>query len=143
VQKRRLFHRKSYDEGWHANGRTPNEVFGNPEIDVDGIEDPKQRESPRDSIDNDLLSCRKELVDDGTQKKEMDQGPGRCNVLKGRKNARLDQCTPDEEGPGSRGNVRLFASPIDLRRTGDGEDISAEEEEVNDDVDYLSNTVMK
>jgi hypothetical protein len=30
-----------------------------------------------------------------------------------------------------------------LRRTGDGEDISAEEEEVNDDVDYLSNTVMK
>ena len=143
MQKRRLFHRKSYGAGWQASGRTPNEVFGNPEIDIDGIEDPEQGKSPRDSIDNDLLTCRKELVDDGTQEKEMDQGPERCNVLEGRKRARLDEYRPSEEGPGSRGNVRFFASPIDLRRTGDGKDISAEEEEVNDDVNYLSNMVVK
>jgi hypothetical protein len=83
------------------------------------------------------------LVDDGTQEEEMDQGPERCNVLEGRKRVRLDQCRPSEESPGSRGNVRFLASPINLRRTGDGEDIAAEEEEVNDDVDNLSNTVVK
>ena len=38
-----------------------------PEVNVDGVEDAEEREAPGDSIDDDTLSGREELVNDGTE----------------------------------------------------------------------------
>lgn len=46
-----------------------------PEVDVDGIEDGKERESPSDAIDNYFLTLREELVYDCTEKKKMNERP--------------------------------------------------------------------
>lgn len=46
-----------------------------PEIDVDGIEDGKERESPRDAINNYSFTFREELVYDSTEKKKMNKRP--------------------------------------------------------------------
>ncbi len=46
-----------------------------PDVNVNGIEDTEERETPRDSIDDDLLASGEELVDDGSQEKEMNEGP--------------------------------------------------------------------
>ena len=46
-----------------------------PEVDVDGIEDGKERESPRDAIDNYFFTLREELVYDSTKEKEVNERP--------------------------------------------------------------------
>jgi len=46
-----------------------------PEVDVDGIEDGKERESPRDAIDNYSFAIRAELVYDSTEKKKVNERP--------------------------------------------------------------------
>jgi hypothetical protein len=46
-----------------------------PEVDVDGIEDGKERESPRDAIDNYSFTLREELVYDSTEKKKVNERP--------------------------------------------------------------------
>jgi len=63
------------------NGRTDKKgknecnyiLAGSPKSHVDGIENSQKCETPMDSINNDLLSFRGELIDDGTQKEEVDQ----------------------------------------------------------------------
>jgi len=64
-----------------------------PEVDVDGIEDGKERESPRDAIDNYSFTIREELVYDSTQKKKMNE-------------------RPDEERPRRWSNVSLLSIVI-------------------------------
>ena len=44
---------------------------------------------------------------------------------------------PDEECPGSRGNVCFLSIVVDGGGGGDGVDVGPEEEEVNEDVYYL------
>jgi hypothetical protein len=39
-------------------------VIGRPEVDIDGIEDAEEREPPGNAIDDCLLACWEELVDD-------------------------------------------------------------------------------
>ena len=46
-----------------------------PEVDVDGIEDGKEREAPRDAIDNCFFAIREELVYDSPEKKNVNKGP--------------------------------------------------------------------
>ena len=46
-----------------------------PEVDVDRIEDGKERETPRDAIDNYSFALREELVYDGTEKKKVNERP--------------------------------------------------------------------
>lgn len=54
---------------------TKDVVTSSPEVDVDGIEDGKEREPPRDTIHNCLLAIREELVYNSTEKKNMDERP--------------------------------------------------------------------
>jgi len=50
-------------------------VTSSPEVDVDGIEDGKEREPPRDTINNCFLAIREELVYNSTEKQSMDERP--------------------------------------------------------------------
>ena len=55
--------------------RTCNVVVPGPEVDVDGVQDRKQGESPTNAIDDDLLATLKELVDYSPEEKEVDERP--------------------------------------------------------------------
>lgn len=50
-------------------------IGSSPEVDVDGIEDGKERESPRDAIDNYSFTIREELVYDSTEEKKVNERP--------------------------------------------------------------------
>jgi len=43
-------------------------MVGSPEIYVNGVEDAEEREPPGNTIDDDTLASREELVDDRSQK---------------------------------------------------------------------------
>ena len=85
---------------------------------VDRIEDGEEGEAPGDAVDDDALAGGEELVDDGAEEEEVDEGP-------------------DKEGPGRGRQVRLLPGVVDVGGGGDGVDVGAEEEEVGDDVDNL------
>jgi len=44
-------------------------IVPSPELDVDSVQDTEQREAPRHAVDDDSLSMREELVDDGAEEK--------------------------------------------------------------------------
>ena len=54
---------------------TCNVVVPGPEVDVDGVQDRKQGESPANAIDDDLLATLEELVDDSPEEKEVNERP--------------------------------------------------------------------
>jgi hypothetical protein len=57
-------------------------VVASPKIDVDGIENSEEGEPPRDAVNNHMISGREELIDDSSEKENVDQGPKVC-VLDG------------------------------------------------------------
>lgn len=46
-----------------------------PDADVDGVEDDEEWETPVDTVDDDLLARLEELVDDGSEKEEVNDRP--------------------------------------------------------------------
>jgi len=60
--------KKSKDEGRDVMRMSP-------EVDVDGIEDGKERESPGDAIDNYSFTIWEELEYDSTEKKKVNKRP--------------------------------------------------------------------
>jgi len=50
-------------------------MTSSPEVDVDGIEDGKERESPGNAIDNCSFAIRAELVYDSTEKEKVNERP--------------------------------------------------------------------
>jgi len=90
-------------------------VAARPDVDVDGVEDDEQGEAPVDGVNDNLLAGFEELVDDGAEEKEVDNGP-------------------DAEGPSSGSEVRLLASAVVVVGTSDGVDVTTGEEEVDDNV---------
>lgn len=67
----------------------PDIVAAAPKVDVNGIQYNEQRETPGNAVDNDMLARSEELVNDSSEKKEVDQSPdeesprGRCDVCDG------------------------------------------------------------
>lgn len=59
----------------HGAALTDDIVLPNPDVDVDGVEDGEQREAPRDAVDDGSFALREELVDDGSEEKEVDDRP--------------------------------------------------------------------
>ena len=55
--------------------RTRNVVVPGPEVDVDGVQDRKQGESPTNAINDDLFATLEKLVDDGPEEKEVNERP--------------------------------------------------------------------
>jgi hypothetical protein len=51
-------------------------VTGIPQPHIDGVENSQECETPVNSINYNLLPFRGKLIDDGTQKEEVDQRPG-------------------------------------------------------------------
>lgn len=98
--------------------------MGHPKIDVDGVEDGEEGETPRNSVNDNQLSAREELVDDGTEKEEVDK-------------------RPDKERPGGRSDVRFLPIIVDGRGTSYRVDIRTQEEKVDDDIcDFEENTIF-
>ena len=56
---------------------TDDVVVAGPEVDVDGVEDAEESKPPADAVNDDLLAALKELVDDGAEEQEVDEGPVR------------------------------------------------------------------
>jgi hypothetical protein len=56
-------------------GRTENEMMASPQVYVNSIEDTEQGETPGNVVNDDSLSKREELEDDGAQEQEVDEGP--------------------------------------------------------------------
>lgn len=50
-------------------------MMSNPQVDVDGIENGEERESPRNAINNCFLAFREELVYDSTEEKQVNERP--------------------------------------------------------------------
>jgi len=48
-------------------------MAGSPKFHIGGIENSQKSETPVNSINDNLLSFRGKLIDDGTQKEEVDQ----------------------------------------------------------------------
>jgi len=90
-------------------------VMVTPQVDIDGIQDSEERETPRNMVDDDMLPIGEKLVDDGSQQKEVDQGP-------------------NEERPGSRADEGFLAVVVTFLVGSNGIDVGAEKEEVNYDV---------
>jgi len=72
-------------------------VLAGPQVDIDGIKDDQQGETPGNGINDDGLSGIRELVDNGAEKKKVDQGP-------------------DKECPWRGGDVSLFSVVVDATR---------------------------
>jgi len=53
--------------------RTNYIMAGSPKFHIDGIENTQKRETPVNSINDNLLSFRGKLIDDGTEKEEVNQ----------------------------------------------------------------------
>ena len=51
-------------------------MVGGPEVDVDGVEEREEREAPGDTVNDDSLAVVEELVDDGSEKQEVNERPG-------------------------------------------------------------------
>ncbi len=52
-----------------------------PEEDINAVEQSKEGESPVNRIDDDFFSSGRELEDDRTEEKEMDEGPNVKGVV--------------------------------------------------------------
>ena len=93
--------------------------------DEDSIDDGEEREPPGDSVDHDRLRVsRGELVYDGAEEEEVDDGPS-------------------EEGPTGWGEVRLLDITVEGLGGSDGVDVRPQEEEIHDDIDDLEKTWQK
>lgn len=90
-------------------------VAARPDVDVDGVEDDEEREAPVDAVDDNLLARFEELVDNGAEEKEMDNGP-------------------DAKGPSGRSEVGLLAGAVVVVRSSNGVDVATSEEEVDENV---------
>lgn len=96
------------------------------------IQDAEEREAPRNAIDYYFLARGGELVDDSTQKKQVDERPESSisiSLL-----GRTVNSIPDQKGPWSRCYVCIPASEVDIMRCRYSVDVGTKEEEVNDDV---------
>jgi hypothetical protein len=80
-----------------------------PEVDVDGIQDSEQRESPRDTVDDDALAMGEELIDDGAEEENVNDGPG-------------------QEGPWSRGEICFLSTPVDAGGGGNRVKVGTQED---------------
>jgi len=105
------------DHGRDAEGEYegPDVVVVTPHMDINGVQDTEERETPGDMVDDDMFPIGEELIDDSSQQKDVDQGP-------------------DEKRPGSRADVCFLAVIVAFLVGSNGVDIGAEKEEVNDDV---------
>lgn len=65
------------DSGAHKQGEDEgdNVVLGGPDVHVYCIQDSEERQAPSNAINDHFLAAVEELVDDGTQEQEVDEGP--------------------------------------------------------------------
>jgi len=96
-------HRRGHEEG---KDKGNNVVLGSPQVDVDGIEDTEERKTPVYTVYNDRFSVIRELIDDGTEEQEMDEGP-------------------DEECPWCWGEVRFFSGVVHVGGCSNGVNVGA------------------
>ena len=65
-------HRRAHKQRKHKRDDV---VPARPQVHVDRVEDGEEGEAPRDAVDDDALAGGEELVDDGAEEEEVDEGP--------------------------------------------------------------------
>jgi len=94
-----------------------------PDVDIDGVEEDEEREAPVNAIDDGLLAVLGGLIDDGSEKKEVND-------------------RPDAEHPARWSEVGLLAHTVVRVRSSYGVHSRAEEENVENYVDnFEQNTI--
>lgn len=53
-----------------------------PHIDVDGVQDGEEGKAPGDAVNDDLLAAVEELVNHGSEKEKVDEGPRTSQLAK-------------------------------------------------------------
>lgn len=104
--------RAADEEGKHESDDV---VAMRPNVDVDRVEDSEEGEAPANTVDNDRLAVGGELIKDGAEEEEVNEGP-------------------DAERPRRRGNVGLLARAIGRGRSGNGVNVGPKEDKVRNDV---------
>ena len=61
--------------GEWSTRRTNDVVVPGPDVDIDRVQHAKEGETPTNAVNNDLLAALKELVDDCSEEKEVNEGP--------------------------------------------------------------------
>lgn len=87
-------------DGADKEGKDPgdNVIAMGPDGDIDGIEHPKKREAPADTIDDEFLALVGKLVENETKEEEVNE-------------------RPDEEGPRGWGEIGLLCSVVHILQT--------------------------
>lgn len=110
-------------------------VVRRPEVDVNCVQDAEHSEPPRDPVDDDPLPSCGELVDNGSKKEQVNEGP--IQRMKGGDKKKGWTDAPNQESPGSRCDIRFFARVVDVMRGCNGVNVGAEEGEIHQDVKDL------
>jgi hypothetical protein len=86
----------------NENGKrlTGDIVMVDPQADIDGVQNTKERETPGNSVDDDGFALWPELIDDGAEEKQMDEGPDGEEIRSGLCSHRKNGNKPDEKCPG-------------------------------------------
>ena len=86
-------------DGADKEGKDPgdNVLAMGPDGDIDGIEHGKKREAPADTIDDEFLALVGKLVENETEKEEVNE-------------------RPDEEGPRGRSEIGLLCGAVHVLR---------------------------
>ena len=84
-------------------------------MDIDGIEDSEEREAPGNTVNDDTLALREELIDNCAEEEQMNE-------------------RPDGESPRCRSEVGLLAAAVRPLGTSDAVNIGSQEQQVDNDV---------
>ena len=63
-------------EAWGV-GRTGDVIMPDPKVHIGRVENGEKGEPPANAVNDDLLAALKELIDDGAEEQEVDEGPVR------------------------------------------------------------------
>lgn len=97
-------------------------VSAAPDIDVNGVENGEERETPADAVNDDFFARVGELVKEGAEEEKMDE-------------------RPDAKGPMGGGEVRFLGVAVNVAWTSNGVNVASEEEEEDDNVYNLQSVV--
>lgn len=117
---------------------TDDVILRRPEGNVDGIQGSEQGETPGDALNDRAVAIFGELVDDGSEEKQVDDRPGKKTLNDCAGTHNNDDSSPNGKSPRRGGNIGLLAPvvcTIPSRR--ETEDIRPQEEEIHNDIDDL------
>ena len=92
-------------------------------MDVYGVQNAKERETPGNAINNNLFATGKELIDNGAKKQQMYQRPAASETWYVK--WALQRDPPNKECPWGGGDVRLLCGEVNISRGSNSIEVGA------------------